>query len=358
MTQQQSAAGGFHIPSLDGIRALAAFIVFVSHAGNQDLIPGGFGVTVFFFLSGYLITTLLRREHEAAGAISLKKFYIRRAFRLFPPLYIVLFIVFGLSFLGVFSTERMTWGGVLSQFGYWSNYYHILHDGKGFVPGTGLTWSLAVEEHFYLVFPILFIFLSSRFDYSGMAKVFVGLCVIVLVWRLILVLGFSVSHDYTYRATDARFDSLLYGCLLAVWRNPIYLSSAERSEDPSGLHYLVLAGAVALLLFTFLYRDEVFRETLRYSLQGVALFPIFWMAVRYSNLWLFRWLDLPFMRLYGLISYTFYLCHLVILHWLERYLGETLIWAIASFSLAFGCSYVMHIAVEKPIGRLRKRLKI
>ncbi len=78
------------IPSLDGIRALAATIVFASHAGNQDVIPGLFGVTVFFFLSGYLITTLLRTEFEKHGRISLRNFYLRRAFRIFPPMYIVL----------------------------------------------------------------------------------------------------------------------------------------------------------------------------------------------------------------------------------------------------------------------------
>lgn len=359
MTQQKRDAH-FHIPSLDGIRAVAALTVFFSHAGNQDLIPGGFGVTIFFFLSGYLITTLLRREHEAKGAVSLKNFYIRRAFRLFPPLYIVLFVVLILSFLGVFTVERMTFGGVLSQLAYWSNYYWIFSDGKGFVPGTGLTWSLSVEEHFYLVFPLLFLFLVSRFNYPAMAKVLMTLCAVVLLWRLILVLGFSLGHDYIYHATDTRFDSILYGCILGIWNNPIYLNPVETGQDrtPRKSHYLMLVCAIGLLLFTFLYRDEVFRETWRYSIQGVALFPIFWMAVRYSDLWLFRWLDLPFMRLFGLISYTFYLCHLVILHWVERYLGHgTVLWVLASFVLAFGFSYAMHIYIEKPVGRLRKKLQ-
>ncbi|MBX9895794.1 MAG: acyltransferase [Nitrosomonas sp.] len=80
----------YYIPSLDGMRAVAAMLVFVSHAGWPHLIPGGFGVTIFFFLSGYLITTLLRREYESTGSISFKNFFLRRAYRIFPPLYIVL----------------------------------------------------------------------------------------------------------------------------------------------------------------------------------------------------------------------------------------------------------------------------
>src|SRR5258708_20144236 len=74
----------FHIPSLDGLRAISFFIVFVSHAGI-DAVPGGFGVTVFFFLSGYLITTLMRLEAGKTGNVSLRSFYLRRAFRILPP---------------------------------------------------------------------------------------------------------------------------------------------------------------------------------------------------------------------------------------------------------------------------------
>lgn len=92
---------GHYIPSLDGIRALAVTTVFVSHAGLSHIIPGGFGVTVFFFLSGYLITTLLRREHEKTGQISLKHFYLRRVYRIFPPMYLVMLLAIMLSVFGL-----------------------------------------------------------------------------------------------------------------------------------------------------------------------------------------------------------------------------------------------------------------
>ena len=94
----------FHIPSLDGIRGIAALIVFMSHAALPEIFPGAFGVTVFFFLSGYLITTLLRREYASTGKIALKPFYLRRVYRILPPLYIVLTIAVLLDVFGAFNS--------------------------------------------------------------------------------------------------------------------------------------------------------------------------------------------------------------------------------------------------------------
>src|SRR6476620_11582619 len=79
---------GFYIPSLDGLRAVAVLIVFIAHAGLNLPVPGNFGVTIFFFLSGYLITTLARLEHDRTGAISLRGFYLRSILRIFPPYYL------------------------------------------------------------------------------------------------------------------------------------------------------------------------------------------------------------------------------------------------------------------------------
>src|SRR5438105_2995303 len=85
-----SSEGGFQIPSLDGIRAVSFLIVFLAHAGLERYVPGYFGLTVFFFLSGFLITTLLRREYDRTGSVSLSHFYLRRILRIFPPFYLVL----------------------------------------------------------------------------------------------------------------------------------------------------------------------------------------------------------------------------------------------------------------------------
>src|ERR1700716_896812 len=99
-TGNLSAPGEGHIPSLDGVRALAFLIVFISHAGLKDLVPGGFGVTIFFVLSGYLITSLLRVEVERYGEIDIRSFYLRRAFRILPMLYLTLTVAILLGLAG------------------------------------------------------------------------------------------------------------------------------------------------------------------------------------------------------------------------------------------------------------------
>src|SRR5215467_9759259 len=99
MKQKTAAASpgkvGFYIPSLDGLRGIALLLVFIAHAGLDKVVPGGFGVTVFFFLSGYLITSLLRLEADhKSGHISLADFYLRRVFRIWPLMYITVGIAY------------------------------------------------------------------------------------------------------------------------------------------------------------------------------------------------------------------------------------------------------------------------
>ncbi len=111
----------FYIPSLDGMRTVAFIIVFLSHAGLNHIIPGAFGVTIFFFLSGYLIATLLRREYEVHQFINLKHFYLRRILRIWPGFYLILFLATILTLAGVFK-ESMRLSAFLSQILHYYNY--------------------------------------------------------------------------------------------------------------------------------------------------------------------------------------------------------------------------------------------
>ena len=106
---QKTKRAPFVIPSLDGIRAISFMLVFLAHAGFP-YIPGGFGVTVFFFLSGYLITTLLRREAEETGTLSFKLFYLRRVLRILPPFYAVLLLAFVLTRVGLLPHDVLVGG--------------------------------------------------------------------------------------------------------------------------------------------------------------------------------------------------------------------------------------------------------
>ena len=149
-----------YIPSLDGMRALAFLIVFVAHSMPYRDLPGGFGVTVFFFLSGYLITTLLRAEAQSTSTISLKGFYTRRVLRIFPPCYLTIVIVAALARAGVVYNVE-SYKSLAAGFLYFSNYWNIA--GWGNLPaGLGILWSLAVEEHYYLLFPLLYSWFVRR----------------------------------------------------------------------------------------------------------------------------------------------------------------------------------------------------
>jgi peptidoglycan/LPS O-acetylase OafA/YrhL len=349
-----STRSEFHIPSLDGIRGLAALTVFVSHAGLPNLVPGGFGVTVFFFLSGYLITTLLRIEYEQTGNISFSRFYLRRVYRILPPMYIVLTACLLLAFAGLLH-HQMKVPGVLAQFAHFTNYYFIFRDPHDFVPSTSVMWSLAVEEHFYLLFPLALVLLLRRFELRQIGAALAVICVAVLAWRCWLVLGLGWGHRYTYYATDTRIDSLLYGCIMGVWLNPVL--DRPRIHVGQRTAMALLIGGAALLLSTFLYRSDTFRETARYTLQGIALFPLFFCAIRYPEWPIFRWLETRPMRALGLISYTFYLVHLPCLALLAihtKFNQPTR--AVLGFIATITVCTAMYYFVERHMGALRRRL--
>ena len=354
-------AKGFHIPSLDGIRAVAFSVVFLSHAVTQR-IPGGFGVTVFFFLSGYLITTLLRVEHERTGTISLSNFYARRALRIFPNFYLVLAgatllaLAGGLAFVG----GRPDGWGLFWQAAYGNNYRSIFHGDLGTVRGSGVLWSLAVEEHFYLVFPVLFLLMlkASARPWVHVA-VLGGLCALCLLWRGVVVFATDLPAEwYTYKASEARFDSMLFGAMLALVGNPALDNS--RRGDGFWLWVATPLG-LGLLLVTFVVRDDRFRWTARYTLQGLALMPLFVAAIRCHRSPVFAWLGWRPVRYVGVLTYTLYLVHLIVLDRVQDFVeprttARKLLGAAVAFGISLLIAVAMHHWVERPLGRWRKRL--
>lgn len=149
---------GSHIPSLDGIRALSIMLVFFGHMKIVSFIPGGLGVTIFFFLSGFLITTLLLQENKRTGRINIFNFYGRRAIRLLPSFYFVIFCTAVLVSAGLFGSKSLN-SSIIFQLIHLGNYYVILNGLEDLLPGSNIFWSLAVEEHFYLFYPMLLMFL-------------------------------------------------------------------------------------------------------------------------------------------------------------------------------------------------------
>lgn len=344
-------AGAGQIPSLDGLRAISIMIVFVSHAGLSAPIPGGFGVTVFFFLSGFLITTLLCREFDRTHTVAFGAFYMRRLLRLGPPLLLTLALAILLGLAGLVGGD-LSPSAVLAQVFFAYNYYQLLPGAETSVDGLGVLWSLAVEEHFYLVWPVLFLLLAQR--RVGTSFV-VGLLVLILVWRAIRFLVFGHDEWTIYISTDTRFDSLLFGCLLAILMArdvlPDWLMKAR-------VFYPALALALALLLLSFLWRDPVFRSTARYTIQGIALMPIFYYAVVRSDHLVFKPLNWWVMRRIGLYSYTLYLIHNVLLKsfWTMGYEEGSLGAIVAAAVLSVIWAALVYHFAERPLHGLRARL--
>lgn len=344
-----------YIPSLDGIRAISFFLVFFAHAGlGATIIPGGFGVTIFFLLSGFLITTLLRMEFARYRRISLGSFYLRRVLRILPPLYVVLALAVVLFRMGK-GHPAIPFAGTLTQVLQVSNYYQIYADPAITMPGTGVLWSLAVEEHFYLLFPLLYVWMCSRFSVYRQTLILLALCAAALAWRCILHFHFHAGLLRTYYATDTRFDSILFGCVFAIVANPIL-------HDP--LHDWILRRmkwllplCVVALLGSFLHRDEGFRDTLRYTVQGLALIPLFIAAIHYQKSLPVIFLNLPVMRFLGVLSYSLYLCHSIIMESVSSALTANPVLAGAvSLACALCFATLVHYWIERPCTKIRKRL--
>lgn len=341
------------IPSLDGIRAVAVGLVFFAHGGLQNIVPGGLGVTVFFVLSGYLITTLMRREHEASGGIRLGAFYLRRVLRLMPPLFIVVAAAALLSSLGVIG-GAFSARGLLSVLFYFGNYHVIAADFAGVPEGLGVVWSLAVEEHYYLLYPPLAIALLRLDRPRAAVALLLALCAGMLAWRCWLALHGAPEH-YLTMATDTRADAILFGCVLALRHNP----ALDPVPAPALLRDAALAAVCVLLLAGSLaYRDEFFRLTARYTLQSLAIAPLIWLAVARAAHAPYRWLNARPLVYLGTISYTIYLSHQLVLYGVERHapgLGWAMTMALTA-ALTLAIAEPMRRWVERPCARLRRQL--
>ena len=329
------------IPALDGFRALAIGFVIASHVGLERVFPGQFGVTLFFFLSGYLITTLLRREVGRGGHIDLPAFYRRRAVRILPPLYITFTFLLLMSALHLLRhiNGQWLWADLL----FLSNYLPL-----SAMP-IGL-WSLAVEEHFYLGFPLLLALLTRRFSFGRAAGTCLAVCALVLGVRLWeIARGADLTGATIGVWTHTRIDSILFGCVLALWNNPV----ADRDNVlPSGWRGYALA--VTLLLPTFAIRDEAFRQSFRYTVQGFGLIVLFNTAIR-DRVLAPIFLDNPIARQVALYSYTLYLVHSGLILMVARPDGShPLLPTLVALVGAWLYAALMHRWVEKPMSRWRR----
>lgn len=215
-----------YLPGLDGMRAFAVIAVILYHASDDPWMRGGFlGVEVFFVISGYLITLLLLNERTTTGTVDLKQFWIRRARRLLPALFTALFATATFLVLVVPEEVSRYRAELLAALTYSTNWYLILRDSSYFTelgrPSPLLhLWSLAVEEQFYLVWPIVIVVLFALVNYRRRALAY-ALGVLAVLSTLLMAVLYRTGEDPSrvYFGTDTRLSGLVLGSVLAcVWR--------------------------------------------------------------------------------------------------------------------------------------------
>jgi peptidoglycan/LPS O-acetylase OafA/YrhL len=353
------ARPGLLIPSLDGLRAVAVLLVFGSHAlPDLKAIPGAFGVTIFFFLSGYLITTLIRREFDSTGTVSLRDFYTRRALRILPP-FLATFLPGVAAMRAGLLVGHVDPHAVLAAIFYYANYFIIHRSWWDMPPGSGPLWSLAVEEHFYLAFPLVYLLLRSTLpNRRHQAAVLLLVCAAVLGWRLVLMHRMYPVDVFTIArfrmGTDTRIDSILFGCILAIWGNPVI---DKPPAVPEWIwKWVIFPAGLATLVASFLVTDNRVRETVRYTVQGIALYPVFIAAIRWPDWGIMRVLNWRPVAFVGVLSYSFYLLHDFVVTQLEFHGAGARERLLVGLPLTIGLSWLVYVLVEKPVAHLRARL--
>jgi peptidoglycan/LPS O-acetylase OafA/YrhL len=338
-------------------------MVFAAHAG-LPIFPGAhfadfadlafFGVTVFFFLSGFLITTLMRVEYERNGCLNVRHFWLRRALRILPPFYLIALFASAVA-LALYPPGTMWISTMVAEVLFYANYWGIYQDFHE-APGIGVAWSLAVEEHFYLLFPLLYIALQKgRVPRPWQAGLLWSLCALILAWRIILTFGMHAMNPRIEMGTDTRIDSVLFGCALAVWNNP---ALDRPTTSPTLWKYCYLPVTVTAILLTILLQGDLFRRTVYFSIQGVALTIVFIAAVRFPAWPLFRFLNFRPFVFVGTLSYSLYLVHDVFIRAIRKLYPWLHVWqrAVIALALSLFVAYLLYELVERPCARLRRKL--
>lgn len=353
-----------YMPGLDGLRALAVLAVIFYHLGMPWASGGLLGVSIFFVLSGYLITDLLLSECEKNGAVDLKHFWLRRARRLLPGMTTLLAVLivwvalFRPSLLGNLREDA------LAALFYVSNWWYIFHHLSYFASyetPSLLThfWSLAVEEQFYLIWPL---FIAFGFKYKGLRKYLLGITLIgAALSALLMGLIYQPNTDPSrvYYGTDTRAFSILLGAGLAfIWPSQKLSDNLAKSSRS----FLDIVGSLALVMIIIMiwltnqYDNFIYQGGLVVlSLATVIVIAV----IAHPSTLLGRILGVKPLRWIGVRSYGMYLWHYPVIvllssnadtesgQLLRDLYAFVLIVILSSLSLKFIENPIRHGALEK-----------
>ena len=329
-----------HIPALDGLRAVAVGLVLFSHAGVPGFREGGIGVDIFFVLSGYLITGLLTREIAQTGTLDLLGFYLRRLKRLTPAL-LILAVAYLILAPAVWHERTASEHArfVLAAITYVTDFARAGH--PSFASPLAHTWSLAVEEHFYMLWPLVLL---------GLSHLPRRLLLPVLLGGFVLATGWRLAGEYLYGWEIAyfRFDLRLSGLLLGAALN---VAAARMKPVPGISRYTLYAGVLTAIVVSMAGMATAL--ALCSFAEIAAALTI--LAVLQQEGWT-RWLAHPAAVYVGRVSYGLYLFHFPLTWWLTDHAS----WPIALLAGGSGGLLLASLSyrfVERPIldGKFRMR---
>ena len=355
-----------YLPSIDSLRALAVLAVIIYHV-DVNYLPGGFlGVDLFFVLSGYLISSLIIKEYRKTGSLNLYNFYIRRARRLLPAVYFM--ITVGLVVMVLFNEVLLRKSHLDAIFGYIysSNWWYIFHkldyfDSFGAQSPFKHLWSLAIEEQFYMIFPLLFLLVNrKKKSKDGTYKlnknflyVILGLILVSLIAHILL---FDINNiSRIYFGTDTRAFSLLVGVVGAILY-PMERLHAKVTLQQNMVYSVVSLVSIATLITVMIYTSEY--NTWLYR-GGFLLVAVLGLIVIISSgkqhTLMSRLLSFKPVVFIGKISYSLYLWHFLVLV-LTTPVSEignpNIYFVILRVILTFVVAIVSYVFVETPIRKL------
>ena len=347
------------IPSLDGLRALSIFLVVSLHSLQRislthhvgvfwyGLFHGESGVFLFFEISGFLITSLLLEEHRKRGSISLRGFYLRRAFRILPPLYLYIVVA---VLLGLTGRLALNWSSVASAMFFFHNLY-----APGAMWSLEHLWSISIEEQFYLVWPFILVACLRRPGAAAIRAAAIFPIAVILISPICRVI-LGRSHIGILHAAALnlfRFDFIMYGCLLALLQNTPRFETIYRAT--TRLWWLPPA---VILVCNFLSArfQNYFDLSFGYTISGFAMAIFLLWCTRNANSVVGRLLNLKPVVWIGVLSYSIYLWQTLWLH----HGNERVFSPVSSIGnlpqnwLGFmACAAASYYLVEQPSLRLR-----
>lgn len=337
------------IPIISGLRAIAVFLVILYHSGFS-CVPGGLGVLIFFVISGFLITWLLLKESANRGSVSLTRFYARRSLRIFPAFYS--YAIVTLTLLMVLK-KHIDWPQTTASLVYASNYYQAIFGD----PSTAFshTWSLGIEEQFYLCWPALFVALRHR--QRLLMQTAAALIGGVWVYRFVLKFVFHVWQGYFYEAFDTRMDHLLIGCLLALLLFHFRGHRAWNLICERPMLTLFMIGLLLLSVAAEIYWADLYRDTWGFIVNPVLCALLIPQLISLRGSTLVRWLDMPLVQYLGTISYSLYLYQQIVLEPVRKAVRFTPfpVQVAVSICVLIAVASGSYYLIEKPFLRLKQK---